>query len=896
MNTDSAIVGAVQSAVLELFELVEDVAKIDIPDKEQEFKSDVQRTVLMFIAAITLADRNYNPSQRSFLSLLVNCEDLPGGEARYLNEYAVRWAEASKQVPEFFEAALRHDANHQAEVAHSMLRQIQLIGNNASTSDGCVRPAQNQVVQQYIKFLEAKLEAAQTPRFLAEETPTVLSAVESQTQIYSPVQLDRFASRGKADLRWIGPAEPIDILGFHVPSGMVYISDGAPATAEASAINLRLPIGQPEQGVHVPLNYYPQYSWISPDQRAAYLQWLAGGREDADPASRELGYVFLFLYGLERRLLVDQGQEQEVVAEIVRLLHHYGSYTRSRSLQSYAGQLVHFWGWKQGAQYYAQLLEWMKTLPVSLLGADELAMVLASQFQSNVPVSTELAYEVAARDFASRRSVVVSRVQNEFKELFAKRYLETFPGGMKLTASKRSTRLYYRAASPTLLYGTRSDLSVAIPDVLGLSSQFKPLSTIWNACVDDLAGYSRARFKTGTASKNLKAYFALPAELRISAPHPLAKDWEAVLISGRAAKDCIFVDVGSVAHMLDIQQHEKLTPGQSCELAEAIESLGFVVEPDARHESAYAWDQELAVFKPADATVRPPSPNYLGASVLLKLCVMVAGADGHIAPEELDVSRRFVETKLSLSPDDQRRLEALEQILVADPNRISGSLARIAKPVPKAMRELICEVLVYVAAADSIVTKDEIRALERIFKAFEIPSEKLEAHLKSVRPEFGEVTIQHAGERIPGEAIPRPGQPFHIDMARVDRIAQETSEVVGILAKVMTEEDPEKEKPARNGKAVTAEVLKTAPVQESLKPAGPMPQWIKSLDPKYQPVLLGLLERDSWPRPDFDSLAKKSQLMPLDAFDAINGWADENLGDFLLEGDHTILIHKQLIP
>jgi hypothetical protein len=61
-------------------------------------------------------------------------------------------------------------------------------------------------------------------------------------------------------------------------------------------------------------------------------------------------------------------------------------------------------------------------------------------------------------------------------------------------------------------------------------------------------------------------------------------------------------------------------------------------------------------------------------------------------------------------------------------------------------------------------------------------------------------------------------------------------------------------------------------------------------------VLLHLLERDSWPRADFDTLAKKFHLMPLDAFDAINGWADENLGDFLLEGDDSILVHKQLIP
>jgi uncharacterized tellurite resistance protein B-like protein len=349
--------------------------------------------------------------------------------------------------------------------------------------------------------------------------------------------------------------------------------------------------------------------------------------------------------------------------------------------------------------------------------------------------------------------------------------------------------------------------------------------------------------------------------------------------------------VGNAAQLFDIPQREKLTPKQSRDLAQAIESLGFVVEPDARFDSAYAWDQELAVFKPVGPKVMAPSPNYLGASVLLKLCVLVAGADGHVAPEELDVSRRFVEQKLSINPEDHRRLEALEQVLVADPTRVSGSLARIARPVPKEQRELICEVLVYVAAADSIVTKDEIRTLERIFKAFELPPEKLEAHLKSISPEFGEVTIQEGGSRVTGEPIPRPGQPFHIDMSRVDRIAQETSEVIGILSKVMAEEESEEEEPARNGKTVAASA-----VPEVKGPSAATPVWLRSLEPKYHPVLLHLLERDSWPRADFDALAKKFQLMPLDAFDAINGWADENLGDFLLEGDDTILVHKELIP
>jgi hypothetical protein len=122
----------------------------------------------------------------------MNCEDLPGGEIRYLNEYAVRWANVSKQVSEFFQAALGHDAGSQTDVAHSMLRQIQFIGNNACASDGRVKPAANQVVQRYVEFLETKLEVVQPPRIIVEVSPPVLAASVIQPRTYAAVPSARF--------------------------------------------------------------------------------------------------------------------------------------------------------------------------------------------------------------------------------------------------------------------------------------------------------------------------------------------------------------------------------------------------------------------------------------------------------------------------------------------------------------------------------------------------------------------------------------------------------------------------------------------------------------------------------------------------------------------------------
>lgn len=66
---------------------------------------------------------------------------------------------------------------------------------------------------------------------------------------------------------------------------------------EPSLINKTLPIGE----VLTPaprLKYFPTYEDLTPDERATYLNWL---RNVDEPI--EIGYVFIFYYGLERKLL-----------------------------------------------------------------------------------------------------------------------------------------------------------------------------------------------------------------------------------------------------------------------------------------------------------------------------------------------------------------------------------------------------------------------------------------------------------------------------------------------------------------------------------------------------------------------------------------------------------------
>ncbi|TIR80259.1 MAG: hypothetical protein E5X19_31520, partial [Mesorhizobium sp.] len=84
------------------------------------------------------------------------------------------------------------------------------------------------------------------------------------------------------------------------------------------------------------LPYWPSYQSISPGARRTYLEWLAGGRNDP---SIGIGYVFIFFYGLERRLFIDEARNEApaMAAEVRRLLALHGE---NYSFKGYASKFL----------------------------------------------------------------------------------------------------------------------------------------------------------------------------------------------------------------------------------------------------------------------------------------------------------------------------------------------------------------------------------------------------------------------------------------------------------------------------------------------------------------------------------------------------------------------------
>ena len=88
-------------------------------------------------------------------------------------------------------------------------------------------------------------------------------------------------------------------------------------TKEPSLISMELPIIMPNNNAEIePLSYFPSYSSISPQQRWIYLNWLRNIESSID-----IGYVFIFYYGLERHLFF--GNYETAFDMILRLRKHH---------------------------------------------------------------------------------------------------------------------------------------------------------------------------------------------------------------------------------------------------------------------------------------------------------------------------------------------------------------------------------------------------------------------------------------------------------------------------------------------------------------------------------------------------------------------------------------------
>jgi uncharacterized tellurite resistance protein B-like protein len=670
---------------------------------------------------------------------------------------------------------------------------------------------------------------------------------------------------------------------------MIYWFQGARSCDEPSAIDVSKSLASVSAPCDQELGYWPNYSALNPTQRRCYVNWLAQQRRDSDPGQRALGYLFLFFYGLERRICLEGDQDPGLIDEILGLLQFYGAAHASRSLRSYFLGLAHNGGWRLGHQPYRSI--WPRTMDFDegRTGEEPMKLVLANLLELGEPMHWSIAYRLALTNPECRRSVVMTRAQDEFWKLFQGRYEGEYGSGLALQASKQPCWYRYHPASAALLakmpYGKRSPFEFKVPNVLGYPGQFRHISEIWNSCLDDLSGYSRAlTSKKKADSSGLKKWLALPQELRTRESNPMQPFWEWVNTAAPRDGDFAFVSIGSLCAWFGLEERAKLTSGQSTALARDLATMGWIIAPHAEHMGVpYLWNQEVAVYQHSES--RAIGQPLLGVVRLLFLVMPIAAADGLVEAEEMHAFHEFIGGEMK-SAEDWRYLRANESALMRDTNIATRAVLSIARQVSAANRASVMHLLVNVAAADGEVRPVVLKLLRRLARAFGWCSDTREQMIRDDANHSAVVIVERKSGQSPGETIPaRPmAAPagLALDADRIAALTQETHEVVAMLAEVMKDEDSAQD----NGSTLQVSAGSTASDAN---------EWLADLDPRFHEIVVELREQsDEIPMKEFQSLVDAHHLLLDDAFDSINAWSDDVLGDFLLDRGDPVQIHQTL--
>ena len=125
-------------------------------------------------------------------------------------------------------------------------------------------------------------------------------------------------SSNKSLGQWIKRGEQIKLKGYESDKGFFYFGGQLEAyktnayynsyETEASLVDECLLTERRDKSyTDGSLGYWPTYISLSPQARGAYLDWLFGERSDPETP---IGYVFIYFYGLERRVLIDGTQRK----------------------------------------------------------------------------------------------------------------------------------------------------------------------------------------------------------------------------------------------------------------------------------------------------------------------------------------------------------------------------------------------------------------------------------------------------------------------------------------------------------------------------------------------------------------------------------------------------------
>ncbi|MDB6084885.1 MAG: hypothetical protein JWN43_2766 [Gammaproteobacteria bacterium] len=676
---------------------------------------------------------------------------------------------------------------------------------------------------------------------------------------------------------WIPPGQSVVVTGVTIPGGMLYVGSTLLAPdgdVEPAQIDPTLSVDpHPGNLAESLFGYWARYGTISPTARRAYLTWLANGRRDPNA---NIGYVFLFFYGLERRVLVEAtdataaGDIQAIVAEIERLRLIYDN----NSFLRYSSDLLDFLA--SGAAEEASYLKAPPPATANRGMSLRLRVGLGQCAVEGHAVSAEWALAWARSEANVHLPGVTVRCAAKFDAQFKRLYQEKFGDGIRLTVNRTKLKIGYRPASPGLQTQSFTANLGELPDVTTVVTPLKKLQGIVHESAEGLAAYSRFIGRHADRALSLEATLLLPQVL-----------WP------RTVKDAVqSLDARIGGGMVVIKLGELLAAfgGTSTLTRESLKNLFVMLqernvgaEPDVlAGAKAPKPDDSVVLFRLASDESAPSARNYAGyeaVAVMLDLAITLANADGNISGREVQFLNAQVDAWSHVGATAQRRLRARLRLGIVYPPTLASLKSRI-EPLPTTAREALAKLLSGLALADGKLRPAAVKHLEKVYQLLGLEGSAL----------YSELHVASAAAEPRGISGPAPSAPksrkeggFKLDAARIAALQRDSERVTAMLSKVFEEQEPA---------APVAVPLPLDLLERDLDEKTPR---LLGLDSEHSTFLRVLLTRPSWTRAEVADIAADMELMLDGALERVNEAALDAYDNRIADGDDPIEIAQDLM-
>ena len=430
-------------------------------------------------------------------------------------------------------------------------------------------------------------------------------------------------------LRWCGRAGVIQLENITVPNPVAYWANGEPATHEPSCIDVTLPVSFPQQGEQLPAEGADSYANMTPLQRGIYLTWLAGARIQPP---LHMCYPAMWLFGIERRTIIDKLDLPMCIGEMFRLL----PLLRWDALRE---KLISFITWLAIKVWLPDedLLGFCKRLnsvPEGLLD-----ILLNSYANSMLPLPSAVAFTVARTAQKLRRpdDPVIPHSDDDLKT-FTPIYKDLCKGGMVMLKPETTLKLTYTPSNPSIQLSKKDNEPVEIPDFFDNLAVFKPLVDSWEV-------FLTAKKQEQPEAPDLADIAERPDfEAFIKTLRPEGTDYPLI---------ATLEDLGRLMRF-DTSPGTKVTGKIRKAFVDTAQVEGWQIVPDLGISGReYSWQDRILLVELAPGTIL--SPQYRLASFVLEFtCASIAADEDRVfEPLRQRMNEYFV-----LSDDDNIRLEA----------------------------------------------------------------------------------------------------------------------------------------------------------------------------------------------------------------------------------------------